>query len=327
MVTTEAIPATGRGRFTRGTLTAVYLALIATGVVLALRDEAFAQLPRLLTADLLGYLVVACLCNIASLLVSMAPWWVLLSGFGHRITAVPAAHIYFTGYLGRYIPGRVWTVLAYIRLGGASGVSGGVMVAVFGLHIAIATITGASLGLVIAPSVGLSAGWLVVPLVVLVLGLIRPGYVTAAVAALSRLLRRPLTVPSAADSGLRIAITAQIASWCAAGTHLWVLAIALGADPLHALPAAVGGFALGSIAGSYAIIAPDGVGVRDAILVLVLSTVLPLPAAILSCIASRVVTLVTEVGASGAIVLIAGVARHRRLPRPPETERSHACRS
>lgn len=327
MVTAEVIPQAGRQRLTRSFITIGYAALIATGLVLAFRDNAFDQLPRLLTSDLIPYLAVACLCNIASLLISMAPWWALVRGFGHRIATVPAAHIYFSGYLGRYIPGRVWTVLAYIRLGGPVGVSGGVMVAVFGLHIAISTITGAGIGLIFAPAMGLSAGWLVVPLAGLALALIRPAYITSAISALSRLLRRPLTVPPAADSGLRIAIAAQIASWCAAGAHLWVLAIGLGADPLRALPAAVGGFALGSIAGSYAIIAPDGVGVRDAVLALALSAVLPLPAAILACVASRVATLATEAGASGAIVLIAGVARRRRIPRTPDPKGSHACRS
>ncbi|MGZ4591033.1 MAG: lysylphosphatidylglycerol synthase domain-containing protein [Actinomycetes bacterium] len=66
-----------------------------------------------------------------------------------------------------------------------------------------------------------------------------------------------------------------LAFWVVFGLHVWVLAVGLGADPLRTLPVAIGGFALAFSIGPLLVVLPAGAGVREAVLVVLLSTVLP----------------------------------------------------
>jgi uncharacterized membrane protein YbhN (UPF0104 family) len=107
-------------------------------------------------------------------------------------------------------------------------------------------------------------------------------------------------------------VALQTLSWLVSGLHLWLLAIAMGAPPVRSLALCVGGFGLATVVGLLAVVTPDGLGVREAVLLAVLATVLPVPAATIVALASRLVTTVGEVGLGGAALAVAELMQRRR---------------
>ena len=97
-------------------------------------------------------------------------------------------------------------------------------------------------------------------------------------------------------------------AWLLAGLHLWLIVTALGAEPTVATAAlAVGAYALAWTVGFLVIVAPAGVGVREAVLGLVLAGQLSDGSVVVAVLASRVLMTVADV----ALGLAA--ARRRRL--------------
>ncbi|WP_165985682.1 lysylphosphatidylglycerol synthase domain-containing protein [Streptomyces sp. YIM 98790] len=282
-------------RVLRWGLTTGYCVAAAAGIAWALRGTQWHEAGELVAPRALPFLLLAAAVNVAGICLGMVAWRGLLTGLAGPVPARPASRLYFISFLGKFVPGRVWTLLAQIRLADSVGVRPAQITATFGLSLAVVTVTGLVAGALIAPSLGAGAAWLALPAGVFALGLARPGWVAAPLLWASRLVKRELTLPADADRRLRVAMSVQLLCWGVSGLHLWLLAVVLGADPLRALPAAVGGFALAMVAGSYAIVVPDGAGVREVLLALVLGSVLPPAAVGVAVVASRLLCLVTEV--------------------------------
>jgi uncharacterized membrane protein YbhN (UPF0104 family) len=162
--------------------------------------------------------------------------------------------------------------------------------------------------------------------------IVRPDLVNVAAARAARLLRRP--APGAVSGRqVRRATVAQALSWLFAGVHLWLLAVALGAPAAAALPLCLGAFSLATVAGLAAVVIPEGIGVREVVLMAALTTVLPLPSATLAVLASRLVFTLGEVVTAGVGLLAAEILRRRgggpggapeEHPRGPEPAARHA---
>ena len=101
----------------------------------------------------------------------------------------------------------------------------------------------------------------------------------------------------------------ELGSWLIGGLHLWLIVRVLGDASPASVPLCVGAFALATEAGAVAMIAPDGLGVREAVLMAALSRVLPLPQAAAAVLASRVCCTVAEILGSG---LVLALTRRRR---------------
>ncbi|SFD31792.1 lysylphosphatidylglycerol synthase domain-containing protein [Streptomyces aidingensis] len=314
-------------RVLRAALTTAYCLAAAAGIAWALRGADWETTGELVTPGALPLLLLAAAVNVAGIGLGMVAWRGLLTGLAGPVPARPASRLYFISFLGKYVPGRVWTLLAQIRLAESVGVRPAHMTATFGLSLAVVTVTGLVTGALIAPSLGVGAAWLALPAVVLAAGLIRPAWVAAPMVWASRLVRRELTLPADADRRLRSAMAVQLLCWGVSGLHLWLLAILLGADPLPALPAAVGGFALAMVVGSYAVVVPDGAGVREVLLALVLAPVLPPTAVGVAVVASRLLCLLTEV-VTALVVCFGSLSLSRSRTRPsPSTSTSTSTRN
>ena len=93
-----------------------------------------------------------------------------------------------------------------------------------------------------------------------------------------------LTIEGRAMAG---AIAWALLVWVVYGLHVWVLVRALGGTGADALVASIGGMALGWAFGLLAVLAPAGVGVRDGILIAVLSPIIGRAPAFTVALASR----------------------------------------
>ncbi|MFE2290557.1 lysylphosphatidylglycerol synthase domain-containing protein [Streptomyces sp. NPDC059452] len=275
-------------------------------------------------------LVAALLANAAGLVLSMLSWRVLVvdggagdGGAGEGGVRGPKARtsdiarIFFIGVISKFVPGRIWGVLAHIQLGKALGIAPERMIAAFGLGLVIGMTTGAAAGLLVAPAVFGAHAWVFAPLVLLAAAaVVRPGWVGRLVAWTMRLARRPDRAAASSPRALRLSIGWACASWAVSGLHLWAIAVLLGAPPLLSLPVCVGGFALATVAGSLAFVLPDGWGARELVLLAPLSAVMPLSAAAAAVIASRLVCVLSEVAATGGALLWARAAGPLPTPRP-----------
>jgi uncharacterized membrane protein YbhN (UPF0104 family) len=250
-----------------------------------------------------------------ALLLGMEAWRAMLAGVGAPVGVVAAARIYFVGVFAKFVPGKVLGFVTSVQMGKAIGVTSGRIVSAWLLALAVLLQTGLTVGLLAGPVVfGGSAVWLVLAVLPLAGAMIRPDLVNRAAAGVARLLRRP---PPAAVPGrqVRRAIAAQALSWLIAGVHLWLLAVAAGAPPAGSFLLCLGAFSLAMVVGLCAVFTPEGLGVREVILMAALTTVMPLPAASAAVLVSRLVFTLSEITTAGVGLLVAEALRRRRPAR------------
>jgi len=301
----------------RSVLSGAFFLAVLAGLWLSLHDRIGAFADLALRPRSLPYLVAAFAANAVGMLISLMTWRSLLVGLRPVVDLRVAARIYFTSFLGKFVPGRVWGLLAQLRLGKEAGFSASAMSGVFLLNLAVGTLTGLALGLVCGPGLLGGQGWLLLlPACAVGVLLVRPELLTAMLRVAARLVRRKPPTSTATAAGMRRSMVAATVSWLVSGLHLWSLAVLFGADPLRSLPLCVGGFALATAISSLAVVLPDGWGAREAILMVVLSSVLPWSAAGAVAVASRIICTASEVIVAGGVLLLA------RRPRPTRTRDS-----
>lgn len=319
-------------------LTAVLLVGMTIAVVLFVRGQDWSVLATTMRSRPPGsfamWVGLALLANAVAVLAALLAWWSMLSAAssdiaptaeGGGLTAVGASRIFFVGQFAKYVPGKVFGFVLSVKMGQAMGIPPARTATAWLLTLVIGLLTAASAGLVAGPQVlGGSQVWLVaasaVPLAVL---LVRPQFVNEAATVVARLRRRPppsVTLPAGV---IRRNVLVQTLSWLFGGIQLWCLAIALGAAPARSLPLCVGAFALGAAAGVFAVFTPDGLGVREVILLSALGAVLPLPAASVVAVISRLVVAMSELITGGVGLAVTEVLRRRASPRAAHSFRQH----
>ena len=308
---TPGPPARPRRGLWQKLLLGAVLAGAAVGLVLAVRATDTEVLRSLLSGDGPALIAVSVALNLCGLWFGMASWKALLDGLGSVVRRAAAARVFFFGMLSKFLPGPVWGLLVHLQLGRAAGAAAPHLVAAYVLSLGTTLVCGLTVGLIVAPTVlGGGTWWLALPLALLVALAVRPRLVSTALHAGARLLRRPLpgggegTDGSALpDGAMRRSLALGLASWVVGGLHVWPLALAFGAPAGPALWASVGGFALATAVGGLTLVLPDGLGAREAVLVLALSAVMPWPEATAAAVASRLVCTVAEALGGGVVVL------------------------
>jgi uncharacterized membrane protein YbhN (UPF0104 family) len=280
-------------------VTAVVLALVARTVAsnwYSYRSLEFALVVRP------GWLLL----SLASLFVVSAlqieSWRRILRGWAQSLRFVAGARIWFLANLGRYVPGKVWSVAGMVVLAEQEGVqrwaaaASAVAVQAIGIGTAAALVAAATPHA--ASPVRLAAAVLVA---VATVGLL------AWKGALTRLGRMvgATTEWRALPAGAVLAGSGlTLLSWCVYGFAFWALGRGLGLPPALPLTDAAGVFALGYILGLLALFAPGGIGVREGVFYVLLTPYLGSGGALALSVASRLELTVTEaVAGLGALAL------------------------
>ena len=263
---------------------------------------------------LLGSLALA----LAGVWMSFELWRGTLSALGSPVARRPAARLFFVSQLGKYLPGSVWPVVAQMRMGRELGVPRQRMGLAFLLTLGLSVLVGLLVGLVALPALlraegrGVLLGLLVLPVL---LSLLVPSVLNRLLSRGLRMVRRPpLDAPLAGRDIVR-AVLWTLAFWVVYGGHVWLLAVGLGADPLRALPVAIGGFAVAFSIGPLLVVLPAGAGVREAVVVVLLAGLLTTPEATAVALTSRGVLMLTD----GLLALAAGALPRRRIPVAPDS--------
>ncbi|GGD18311.1 lysylphosphatidylglycerol synthase domain-containing protein [Nocardioides daphniae] len=282
----------------------LFLAAVLAGAWWSLRDEGDELVDALATATA-GGLVLSLALVVGGLVGTGLLWRRIFGLHGARVPGRAAAAIFFTGQLGKYVPGSVWSIGVQARLAHAHDVTPRTTVATSLVFLWVHVATGclaAGLALPLVPAADDLPGgrWLSAGACLLVGAL---AMVPAIVHRAARLLAgHDDVVWGLRESGLAAAVMAPV--WGAYAAGLWFV-LPQGTTPSGALYAAlVAAFALGYVAGVAVPVAPAGLGAREAVFVLVLAPTLGVVTAAAVALLARVVHTVADfVVAAGALLL------------------------
>ena len=235
---------------------------------------------------------------------------------GSPLPVRPAARLFFVTQMGKYLPGAVWPVLAQMRMGRDLGVPRQRMALAFLLTLGVATLVGILVGVAALPALLQAEGRVVLLGLLAVpalLALLVPRVLNGLLDRALRMLRRPGLDAPLSGRDMARGVGWSLAFWLVYGGHVWLLAVGLGADPWEALPVAIGGFAIAFSLGPLLVVLPAGAGVREAVLVVLLHSVLSTPEATAVALTSRGILMATD----GLLALGAGlVPRRHHDPAP-----------
>ncbi|HEX9632356.1 MAG TPA: lysylphosphatidylglycerol synthase domain-containing protein [Gemmatimonadales bacterium] len=225
----------------------------------------------------------------------VAAWRAVIGGWGERLAYRPAVRIWTVSNLGRYLPGKVWSVAGLAVLAQREGVAAWAAVGAAVAMQAIAVGSGVAVAAATVPGTLSAPGALVAAAVAAatIAALAMP----RVVALVGRITRRPGLRPMPVRAVV-LAGTVTTVSWLAYGVGFWCLARGtLGNTSLGMAPA-IGVFAAGYITGLLALFAPGGVGVREAVFIALLAPSVGSGGAIVLGVASRALLTLTEVAAA-----------------------------
>lgn len=238
---------------------------------------------------------------------TMIGWRTLLRDLGSDLHVAPASGVFFVGQLGKYLPGSLWSVLVQADIASHLRVPRRRTAITSLLALGLSLLTGLLVGLPAASYLvtRTSSGfdwWLLLALPILAI-LCVPRLLNAVIArALHMLKRQPLEHDLSAKAVLR-AVGIFVLVWIAFGVHTLLLARAVAGDATphpDLTTAAMTGYALSVSLGMLTVVLPAGLGAREGLLTLILSTAIPTPAAAAVAIMSRfIVTIVDVVAALG----------------------------
>lgn len=285
-------------------------------------------------ADLLRMSPVAVVASLVLAVVTPVPvmlgWRALLAGLGSPLPVTPAASIFFIGQLGKYVPGSLWAVLAQAEMAARYRVPRRRTAVVGLLSLGLATVTGGIVALPALPLLFLRDGatdipwWSPVVAIPFLALLCWPRFLNAAVALLLRVLHRAPLDHRLSGRVILVAVGWMLVAWVCAGAAALVLVADLADTPPSAwaplLVPSIGGYALAAVIGMFAVFAPAGVGVRDALLVVVLAGVVSVPAGAAVAVLTRFGTTIADITVAAA----AGVWGRRAAAR--EAARNKADR-
>lgn len=257
----------------------------------------------------LPFLLLSMMAAMVGMFCNVMAFNAVLGALQTRVSSVEACRCYLVGQLGKYVPGSVWAMVLQMELAKKAGVP-----RVNGFTATIVTLGLSTVGALVIGLVGLphllGLGE-VAPVAVMIL--LPLAVICALPPVLTRLVnlllvrvlrRRPL--PRAlgwGDVGLALGWTSV--AWLCFGSHLWLLTSAEASPGLTGWVQAVGALALAMSAGSIAVVAPSGIGVREAIVVAALAPFVSAGVALGLAVASRVTFVLADLVAAGLAALAA----------------------
>lgn len=250
------------------------------------------------------------------LALGMLSWRLVLGAMGSRLPLTDAASMYFTGQIGKYVPGSLWPVAVQMELGKHYRIPRTRSATSILLALCVSLTTGVAVVLgtipLLDPETAHRSVWLLLVLPVLVAFLYPP--------LLWRVLQRVPRVGASLALGptprvrdIAYAALASLLGWVAYGLHVWVLMTSFGPDhrDWRAVAISTGGYAFAWVAGLLFFILPAGAGARDLSLVLALSAVLPTSQGLALAVLSRGVSIVCDLALAGVSAVHVRRARAR----------------
>lgn len=271
-------------------------------------------------------LILASASTFAGYAVLIATWRLLLRTWGSPLGAWDATRIWFVSSLGKYIPGKVWSIGAMAVLAKEAGASpvaatgSAIIMQLVNIAAGFAVLAFAGAGEMLALYPGARvAAWIAIALTAVGLWL-GPQLLSWAAATAGKLVRRPMPdMPTITRGTLLLVFFANVIAWLAYGIGFGIFWSALLGRGGGISVAALAVFTASYLVGFLVLPAPGGIGVREATLVaLLLSLRLATPAdAALLAATSRIWLTLLEI--LPGLALLPGVSlRQRSSISPPD---------
>lgn len=231
-----------------------------------------------------------------------AAWWLILRSMFQPAPLANSLGSHVQSNLAKYIPGFAWQIIGKAYLTRQIGVPTALVASALALE--MAAVIAAGLGLVgIFYPYTLLPGLFPQPLTFtafLIIKILLALVIFSVVIALPEIIQAVLKRPQPLIQYpvyYRLAVLILTISWLIFGLGYWQLGAALHPLPVAVLPRFIFTLSLSVIIGLLAVFAPGGIGIRESIMVYLLSPVIGGPLAVILAAISRVVILLSEVAA------------------------------
>jgi len=292
-----------------------FLGAVLALLTVALVDEGgtlWHEVQRLSVPVVLGALAL----NLCGLICSLMVWRELLADLGSRLSVPEAWRIMFIGQLAKYVPGSIWPVLAQAELGADRGIPRHRSALSVLLSYAVMTCTGAVVAAITLPFARARTTdqyyWILilVPVSIVVLS---PPVLNRLLSLVLRLARQPALERGVSLGGLARTMAWAAASWVCNGLTVYVLMRQLAGHPQGTLLVSVGAYSLSWTVGFLAVFAPAGAGVREAVMVAVLSTRTTTAIALTIALVTRATAVLCDAITGAIAAALVGRRRLRQL--------------
>ncbi len=237
-------------------------------------------------------------------------WRTVLGGWQQHLAFGSAIRIWCVSNLGRYIPGKLWSVAGLAVLAQREGVHGWAAAASALAMQALSVGTGAGMVLAFLPQAG-SPVLLIAAIAVAVASIVALT-LKPTVAALARVARGRLQLRPLPATAVLVGAGATLSAWVLYGMAFRLLALGIVPESAPSLPLAMGAFTGAYIVGLFSIFAPGGVGIRELMLVGFLAPTMGGGPALAVSIASRLLWTFAEVVAT-IVAMPLGANRGERV--------------
>lgn len=292
----------------RRALRVAWFVILIVGLALALRSRWTEVRHELATLDAVGLWssMGVALLGVGA---SSGIWHQMLTGLGEPLPLRVSLRIFFVGQIGKYLPGAVWPAVTQAALAREHGVAPRATVSAVTLFLWVHLITGTAVAVPILALTGRLPLLTLVALPVLV-ALLTPRLLGWSLQTLFRLARRrPLRQLPDATHLLR-GVAWALVMWTCYGLHVHLLTAAVD-DPVGVVTGAAV-FAAAWVVGFVLVIAPAGVGPREAAIVALLP--LSAGAGLVVALVSRLIMSIAD--AAWAAITALDVASRRGSAEP-----------
>ena len=301
-------------------LRAAFLVAAAAGIGVALH-RMWPDVVAALSSVSWGAVILSAALALVFQLTALAAWRTTLTELGSPVPLGTAVHIYLVSQLGKYVPGSIWAGVAMVRLGQDVSIPRSRTAYSFVLSLAFSLLTGLAIGGPALIAYGDYLPLALTALVALAVVLLWPRLLNGILDRGLRLARRGRLERPLSGKGIARIVGLYVLAWIAGGLHIWLLSAAVGDLPPSPLPS-IAAFAVATTLGTLFVIAPAGAGVRDVLMVLILSPVSGVAAATAVAVLSRAILTVLDVAGAGVASLTWRRSR-RSTPAPdPQTRLS-----
>jgi hypothetical protein len=247
----------------------IFAAAIVWAAVRALRGQWSAAAQRLATIEIgWSWVVGATIIVFLTYLLLIETWRRILVGWKAYLPFGIAARIWFVSNLGKYLPGKIWSIAAMSFMArehavspvAAAGSSVLIQLVTIATGIVLVVITG--IGAVDQPAVAIVIG------IVLIVGLgMLPMLLPRLASVAASLTGRPIEIPPLPMSTLWLAVARSLLSWVAYGIAFQLFVVGILGKSAGASLSYIAVYAASYIIGFLALFAPGGVVVRESALV------------------------------------------------------------
>jgi hypothetical protein len=250
----------------------------------------------------------------AAWLLELSVWRFLLAGLGGRLRWQRAAQTWFLSTIVRYIPGNIWQFLGMAELAADDGVSRVATFASIGVHQVLGTLVGFVLAATYFALAGQDA-WpetlrALLWLAPLLLILCSPPILRRSLNWLLRLLKRPPIDVTLTWGQVGAAMLGYAGVWLLMGSGFAFLAGSITPITPAQFAALVAAWAAAYVIGYLSLLTPSGLGVRELVMIVLLTPLFPAPVPTVIALAARVWMVFVEIG--GAAWALVARSRDRR---------------